>query len=82
MAAPSVGEQVAAEGAIAADDDRDYRRHIVRAIAIAFSLFQLYVAYWPLDPIYQRIIHIAFGFGLIFLVHLQQTARQQQREHD
>jgi TRAP-type uncharacterized transport system fused permease subunit len=69
MAAPSVGEQVAAEGAIAAVDDRDYRRHIVRAIAIAFSLFQLYVAYWPLDPIYQRIIHIAFGFGLIFLVH-------------
>lgn len=42
---------------------------LVRAIAVAFSLFQIYAAYAALDPIMVRVAHVTFGFMLIFLVY-------------
>ena len=43
---------------------------IVSAIAICFTLFQLYTAiYGVLDAHLQRAIHLSFGMGLIFLLY-------------
>ena len=43
---------------------------IVSAIAICFTLFQLYTAvYGVLDAQLQRAIHLSFGMGLIFLLY-------------
>lgn len=43
---------------------------IVSAIAICFTLFQLYTAFFGvLDAQLQRAIHLSFGMGLIFLLY-------------
>ena len=43
---------------------------IVSAIAICFTLFQLYTAFYGvLDAQLQRAIHLSFGMGLIFLLY-------------
>ena len=44
-------------------------RYAVRTLAVAFALFQIYVAYGPLDPVVVRVTHVAFGQSLIFLVY-------------
>lgn len=41
----------------------------VTVIAVSFSLYQLITGYAPLIAMYQRIIHVAFGFTLIFLLY-------------
>lgn len=43
---------------------------VVSAIAICFTLFQLYTAFYGvLDAQLQRAIHLSFGMGLIFLLY-------------
>lgn len=43
---------------------------IISAIAITFTLFQLYTAiFGVLDAMIQRAIHVSFGFALIFLLY-------------
>lgn len=42
---------------------------VVSVIAVCFSLFQLITGYAPLVAMYQRVIHVAFGFTLIFLIY-------------
>ncbi|MBI5967338.1 MAG: TRAP transporter permease [Deltaproteobacteria bacterium] len=42
---------------------------VVTGIAIAFSLYQLITGYAPLVAMYQRLIHVAFAFTLIFLLY-------------
>ena len=43
---------------------------IVSAIAICFTIFQLYTAFYGvLDAQLQRAIHLSFGMGLIFLLY-------------
>jgi len=42
---------------------------VITVIAICFSLFQLVTGYSPLIAMYQRIIHVAFAFSLIFLLY-------------
>jgi len=42
---------------------------IVTATAVCFSLFQLITGYAPLVAMYQRLIHVAFAFTLIFLLY-------------
>ncbi|MDI6762350.1 MAG: TRAP transporter permease [Thermodesulfobacteriota bacterium] len=41
---------------------------LIAVIAISFSLFQLITGYFPLIAMYQRIIHLIFGFSLIYLL--------------
>ena len=41
----------------------------ITAIAVVFSLFQLATGYYPLIAMYQRLIHVAFAFSLIFLIY-------------
>jgi len=42
---------------------------VITAIAVCFSLFQLVTGYAPLIAMYQRVIHVAFAFSLIFLLY-------------
>jgi len=58
------------------DKESDYRKltgitaKIISAIAITFTLFQLYTAiFGVLDAMIQRSIHVSFGFALIFLLY-------------
>jgi TRAP transporter 4TM/12TM fusion protein len=49
---------------------KGFMAKIVMAIAISFSLFQLYTAiFGVLDAALQRAIHLGFGLGLIFLLY-------------
>ncbi|MEI6876910.1 MAG: TRAP transporter permease, partial [Spirochaetota bacterium] len=58
------------------DKESDYRilggfmAKVIAAIAIVFSLFQIYTAlFGVLDAMIQRSIHVAFAFCLIFLLY-------------
>ncbi|MDD3299005.1 MAG: TRAP transporter fused permease subunit, partial [Firmicutes bacterium] len=58
------------------DKESDFRvmagfgAKLIAAIAITFSLFQLYTAvFGVLDAMIQRSIHLSFGFSLIFLLY-------------
>lgn len=58
------------------DKEADHRNlvgflgKVVAAIAIAFSLFQIYTAiFGVLDAMMQRTIHLSFAFALIFLLY-------------
>jgi len=58
------------------DKESDYRNltgfaaKFVSALAITFTLFQLYTAiFGVLDAMIQRSIHVSFGFALIFLLY-------------
>lgn len=58
------------------DRESDYRRltgfasRVISAIAICFSLFQLYTAiFGVLDAQIQRSIHLSFGMALVFLLY-------------
>ena len=69
-------ELAAAEEAITAQEEEQSTRRKLKGlqgkaislIAISFSLFQLVTGYFPLIAMYQRLIHVAFGFALIFLL--------------
>ncbi len=44
-------------------------RIIIALLAIAYSLFHLYITFNPLPELIQRSIHVSFGLGLIFLLY-------------
>ncbi|ANU12048.1 hypothetical protein A1A1_03032 [Planococcus antarcticus DSM 14505] len=50
---------------------------LIAAIAIAYSVFHLYVTFNPLPALQARSIHVAVGMGLIFLVY--PTFKKQNR---
>ncbi len=65
-----------AEKALVAQEEEKSTRRILKGnagkaisvIAVCFSVFQLATGYFPLIAMYQRIIHVIFGFTLIFLL--------------
>ncbi|MCR4431663.1 MAG: TRAP transporter permease [Tepidanaerobacteraceae bacterium] len=70
------------------DKESDYRKltgfaaKLIAAIAITFSLFQLYTAaFGVLDAMIQRSIHIAFGLCLIFLLYPARASWPRDRIH-
>jgi len=70
------------------DKESDYRRltgffaKIAAAIAITFSLFQLYTAaFGVLDAMIQRSIHLAFALCLIFLLYPARSSWPRDRVH-
>jgi TRAP transporter 4TM/12TM fusion protein len=42
---------------------------VITVIAVCWSLFQLITGYIPLLAMYQRVIHVAFAYTLIFLLY-------------
>ena len=65
-----------AEKTVVAQEEEKSTRRILKGnpgkaisvIAICFSVFQLMTGYFPLIAMYQRVIHVIFGFSLIFLL--------------
>lgn len=41
----------------------------ITALAIAYSLFHLYITYNPMPELQARSIHVAIGIGLVFLIY-------------
>ena len=73
----AIGKELAAaeEEITAQEEEKSARRRLtglegklVSVIAVCFSGFQLITGYYPLIAMYQRLIHVAFGFSLIFLL--------------
>lgn len=50
---------------------------LVRAIAVGYSLFHLYITFFPLPTLLQRAVHVGVGLVLIFLLY---PARQKNRQ--
>lgn len=70
------------------DRESDYRRlvgfaaRIVAAIAVAFSVFQLYTAvFGVLDAQIQRSIHLSFAMALVFLLYPTRRGWSRTRLH-
>ncbi|SHM39131.1 TRAP transporter, 4TM/12TM fusion protein [Caldanaerovirga acetigignens] len=70
------------------DKESDFRKlegfwaKVVAAIAITFSVFQLYTAvFGVLDAMIQRSIHLAFGLCLIFLLYPARKSWPRDRIH-
>lgn len=70
------------------DPESDYRRlggfvaKVVSAIAITFSLFQLYTAaFGVLDAHLQRSVHLAFGLCLVFLLYPTRKSWSRHKLH-
>ena len=50
---------------------------LIRAIAVVFSLFQLYTAFFGIFPAFQqRVVHLSFALCLIFLLSPSKGARR------
>jgi TRAP transporter 4TM/12TM fusion protein len=65
----------ASKAVAAQEEEKSTRRSVkgvagkaISVIAVCFSLFQLVTGYFPLIAMYQRLIHVIFGFSLIFLL--------------
>ena len=48
----------------------------ITVVAVCWSLFQIVTGYFPLLAMYQRIIHVAFAFSLIFCSRVSETRRK------
>ena len=44
-------------------------RYIIGAIAVLYSLFHVYITFFPMPTLLQRSIHVAVGCALIFLIY-------------
>ena len=67
--------EAATQGIVAQEEEKGTRRVLkgnagkaISVLAVCFSLFQLVTGYFPLIAMYQRLIHVIFGFTLIFLL--------------
>lgn len=76
----------ASKAVVAQEEQKSTRRSLqgisgkaISVIAICFSVFQLATGYFPLIAMYQRIIHVIFGFTLIFLLFPFSTRQKRDR---
>ena len=78
--------EAASKAVVAQEEEKSARRSLkgtsgwaISVIAVCFSLFQLVTGYYPLIAMYQRIIHVIFGFSLIFLLFPFTTRQKRDR---
>jgi TRAP transporter 4TM/12TM fusion protein len=76
----------ASKAVVAQEEEKSTRRSVkgaagkaISVIAVGFSLFQLVTGYFPLIAMYQRLIHVIFGFSLIFLLFPFSTKQRRDR---
>jgi TRAP transporter 4TM/12TM fusion protein len=82
--------EAASEAVVAQEEEKGARRKLkgfegkaITYIAVCFSVFQLVTGYFPLIAMYQRVIHVIFGFSLIFLLFpLSQKQRKDRLSWD
>jgi len=77
--------EASAEASAAEQEEKSPKRKLsggaakaVTVIAVGFSLFQLLTGYAPLIAMYQRVLHVAFAFSLIFLLY--PLSRRQKKD--
>ncbi|KGQ29706.1 TRAP transporter permease [Gallibacterium anatis] len=46
-----------------------WQKHIITIAAVAYSLFHLYITFYPMPTLLQRALHVGIGALLIFLVY-------------
>lgn len=46
-----------------------WQKHIITIVAVAYSLFHLYITFYPMPTLLQRALHVGIGALLIFLVY-------------
>lgn len=46
-----------------------WQKHIISIVAVAYSLFHLYITFYPMPTLLQRALHVGIGALLIFLVY-------------
>lgn len=51
----------------------------VSAIAILYSLFHLYITFYPMPALQQRAVHVAIGISLIFLIYPTYSRQDRSR---
>lgn len=51
----------------------------ITALAIAYSLFHLYITYNPMPELQTRSIHVAIGIGLVFLIYPAHKSQDRTR---
>lgn len=56
-----------------------FQRGLIAAIAIGYSLFHLYITFYPMPTLLQRAIHVAVGCALIFLVYPPSKRSKRER---
>jgi TRAP transporter 4TM/12TM fusion protein len=78
--------EAASEAITAQEEEKGVRRNVkgkegkvISAIAVCFSLFQVITGYFPLIAMYQRLIHVIFGFSLIFLLFPLSSKQRRDR---
>jgi len=80
--AEAVKNDITAHNLTKSGNKRNYFRFIISAIAIAFSLFQLYTALFGVfDAQIQRAIHLSFALVLVFLLFPFRKDRKGQGIH-
>ena len=52
---------------------------IVAAIAIFYSLFHLYITFYPMPALQQRAVHVAVGMALVFLIYPTYSSQNRTR---
>lgn len=59
-------------------------RTLIAVIAVAYSLFHLYITFNPLPELVQRSVHVAVGVALIFLIYppAKRSSRKQVAWYD
>ena len=46
-----------------------WQKHIITIVSVAYSLFHLYITFYPMPTLLQRALHVGIGALLIFLVY-------------
>jgi len=60
-------EEIAAEAESGGRNPQDLTAWLVSALALAWSCFQLYIAYVPMNSIIARSIHLTFAITMVYL---------------
>ncbi len=61
------GEQIAAEAEGGGRQPLDATTWLISGLALLWSFFQLYIAYWPINSIIARSIHLTFAISMVYL---------------
>ena len=61
------GQQIAAEAEGGGRQPLDATTWLISGLALLWSFFQLYNAYWPLNSIIARSIHLTFAISMVYL---------------
>ncbi|MCK3655092.1 C4-dicarboxylate ABC transporter permease [Pasteurellaceae bacterium Macca] len=57
--------------------DNPWQKRLITLLAVCYSLFHLYITFYPIATLLQRTIHVGFGAALIFLIYPSRVKNRQ-----